>query len=158
MAENSGAETQSVNPIVVHAQYIKDLSFENPNAPESLAIGGQPKIDLDVDVEARANEDRKLHEVALKVNVTASYEDKSVFAVELEYAGIVGLQNVPDEHKLPMLLIEVPRILFPFARKIVADVITDGGFPPLLMHPIDFAELFRKKYIEPAQANAEQAS
>ena len=134
MAENTtgaaqGGEEQKPagNPITIHTQYIKDLSFENPNAPESVALQQQPKINIDVDVEARTTQDQKLHEVTVKINVKVTL-------------------NVADEHRLPVLLIEVPRMLFPYVRKIISDLTADGGFPPLMMQQIDFADLFRKKF------------
>ena len=152
MAENTtgaaqGGEEQKPagNPITIHTQYIKDLSFENPNAPESVALQQQPKINIDVDVEARTTQDQKLHEVTVKINVKADVADKVAFIAELQYGAIVTL-NVADEHRLPVLLIEVPRMLFPYVRKIISDLTADGGFPPLMMQQIDFADLFRKKF------------
>ena len=152
MAENTtgaaqGAEEQkpTSNPITIHTQYIKDLSFENPNAPESVALQQQPKINIDVDVEARTTQDQKLHEVTVKINVKADVADKVAFIAELQYGAVVTL-NVADEHRLPVLLIEVPRMLFPYVRKIISDLTADGGFPPLMMQQIDFADLFRKKF------------
>ena len=152
MAENTtgaaqGAEEQKPtgNPITIHTQYIKDLSFENPNAPESVALQQQPKINIDVDVEARTTQDQKLHEVTVKIKVKADVADKVAFIAELQYGAVVTL-NVADEHRLPVLLIEVPRMLFPYVRKIISDLTADGGFPPLMMQQIDFADLFRKKF------------
>lgn len=152
MAENTtgaaqGGEEQKPtgNPITIHTQYIKDLSFENPNAPESVALQQQPKINIDVDVEARTTQDQKLHEVTVKINVKADVADKIAFIAELQYGAVVTL-NVADEHRLPVLLIEVPRMLFPYVRKIISDLTADGGFPPLMMQQIDFADLFRKKF------------
>ncbi len=152
MAENTtgaaqGGEEQKPagNPITIHTQYIKDLSFENPNAPESVALQQQPKINIDVDVEARTTQDQKLHEVTVKINVKADVADKVAFIAELQYGAVVTL-NVADEHRLPVLLIEVPRMLFPYVRKIISDLTADGGFPPLMMQQIDFADLFRKKF------------
>ena len=152
MAENTtgaaqGAEEQKPtgNTITIHTQYIKDLSFENPNAPESVALQQQPKINIDVDVEARTTQDQKLHEVTVKINVKADVADKVAFIAELQYGAVVTL-NVADEHRLPVLLIEVPRMLFPYVRKIISDLTADGGFPPLMMQQIDFADLFRKKF------------
>ena len=152
MAENTtgaaqGGEEQKPagNPITIHTQYIKDLSFENPNAPESVALQQQPKINIDVDVEARTTQDQKLHEVTVKINVKADVADKVAFIAELQYGAVVTL-NVADEHRLPVLLIKVPRMLFPYVRKIISDLTADGGFPPLMMQQIDFADLFRKKF------------
>ncbi|WP_404423577.1 protein-export chaperone SecB [Thalassospira australica] len=152
MAENTTGAAQggkeqkpAGNPITIHTQYIKDLSFENPNAPESVALQQQPKINIDVDVEARTTQDQKLHEVTVKINVKADVADKVAFIAELQYGAVVTL-NVADEHRLPVLLIEVPRMLFPYVRKIISDLTADGGFPPLMMQQIDFADLFRKKF------------
>ena len=138
-------QQQPANPITIHTQYIKDLSFENPNAPESVALQQQPKINIDVDVEARTTQDQKLHEVTIKINVKADVGDKVAFIAELQYGCVVTL-NVSDEHRLPVLMIEVPRLLVPYVRKIVSDLTADGGFPPLMMQQIDFADLFRKKF------------
>jgi len=138
-------QQQPANPITIHTQYIKDLSFENPNAPESVALQQQPKINIDVDVEARTTQDQKLHEVTIKINVKGDVGDKVAFIAELQYGCVVTL-NVSDEHRLPVLMIEVPRLLFPYVRKIVSDLTADGGFPPLMMQQIDFADLFRKKF------------
>lgn len=137
----------AANPITIHTQYIKDLSFENPNAPESVALQQQPKINIDVDVEARTTQDQKLHEVTIKINVKADVGEKVAFIAELQYGCVVTL-NVSDEHRLPVLMIEVPRLLFPYVRKIIADLTADGGFPPLMMQQIDFADLFRKKFAQ----------
>eukprot|EP01093_Parvamoeba_rugata_P001356 TRINITY_DN1174_c0_g1_i2.p2 TRINITY_DN1174_c0_g1~~TRINITY_DN1174_c0_g1_i2.p2 ORF type:complete len:113 (-),score=30.13 TRINITY_DN1174_c0_g1_i2:43-381(-) len=110
MAENTtgaegGAQQQqpAANPITIHTQYIKDLSFENPNAPESVALQQQPKINIDVDVEARTTQDQKLHEVTIKINVKADVGDKVAFIAELQYGCVVTL-NVSDEHRLPVLM------------------------------------------------------
>ncbi|OSQ50180.1 protein-export chaperone SecB [Thalassospira alkalitolerans] len=144
-AQDGEEQKPAGNPITIHTQYIKDLSFENPNAPESVALQQQPKINIDVDVEARTTQDQKLHEVTIKINVKADVADKVAFIAELQYGAVVTL-NVEEQHRLPVLLIEVPRMLFPYVRKIISDLTADGGFPPLMMQQIDFAELFRKKF------------
>ena len=161
-SEKQTPEEQSPqNPITFHAQYVKDFSFENPNAPASVAMQTRPEIDINVDVQARAGGDdtNPMHEVTLKISVSARAEldgsEKQTFVTELDYAGLVTLTGVPEEHTLPVLLIEVPRILFPFARKIIADATVDGGFPPLMMHPIDFAALFKRKYVDNQARTAE---
>ncbi|MFQ5535595.1 MAG: protein-export chaperone SecB [Sphingomonadales bacterium] len=127
------------------AQYVKDLSFENPGAPQSLQEFGkeQPKIDISVNVNA-ARVGEEGYEVALNISAAAKNEDKQRFLVELVYAGLFGIRNLPEESLEAFLLIECPRILFPFARRIVADVTRDGGFPPLLLEPIDFGTLYQK--------------
>jgi preprotein translocase subunit SecB len=125
------------------AQYVRDLSFENPNAPASLAAGRAPQIEVGVDVRAQ-NLGEERFEIELKINATARHEDRVAFVVELSYAGLFAIRNVPQESLQPLCLIEGPRILFPFARRVLADATRDGGFPPLLLDPIDFAALFRQ--------------
>ncbi len=126
----------------VVGQYVKDLSFENPGAP--AAITQRPNVDLGVDLQARRM-DAEHFEVELKLRVTAKAEDKPVFLLELVYGGLFQVQNIPDEVLEQVLLIEGPHMLFPFARRIVADVVRDGGMPPLMIEPIDFAGLYRAK-------------
>jgi preprotein translocase subunit SecB len=136
--------------VQVLGQYVKDLSFENPGAPANPAA--RPQIDLGVDLQARRL-DGERYEVELKLRVTAKAEDKPLFLLELMYAGLFGIANAPQEIVQQFLLIEAPHIIFPFARRVVADVIRDGGMPPLLIEPIDFGALYRAK-----QAQAQQPS
>ena len=144
-----GAEgTQSGPRLNVVGQYVKDLSFENPGMPQ--APQGRPAIDLQVDLQARQMND-ELYEVELKLRVSAQGEGKPIFLLELVYAGLFQLTNVPEEMKQVVLLIEAPHIIFPFARRIVADVVRDGGMPPLMVEPIDFAALFRARQAEIAR-------
>ena len=128
--------------IQVIGQYVKDLSFENPAAPTGLNI--RPNIDLGVDLQARRL-DETHYEVELKLRVGAKAEDKPVFLMELSYAGLFLIENVPAEILQQVLLIEAPHLLFPFARRIVADCVRDGGMPPLMIEPIDFASLYRAR-------------
>ena len=128
--------------VQIVGQYVKDLSFENPGAPMTLTM--RPQIDLGVDLQARRL-DQERFEVELKLRVSAKAEEKSVFLMEMIYAGLLLIQGVPEEMLQPILLIEGPHLLFPFARRIVADVIRDGGMPPLMIEPIDFAALYRAK-------------
>jgi len=125
----------------VISQYVKDLSFENPNAPQVYQWQGQPKIDVQFNIGSQKVGD-DVYEVALKVEITAKADEGAAFAVELVYAGLFALRNIPDEHLQPFLLAEAPRILFPFARRVIADAVQDGGFPPLYLEPIDFAGLY----------------
>ena len=125
----------------VLAQFTRDLSFENPHAPESLRAPGQPQIELGVEMGARARQDG-LYEVDLKLNATANREGKVAFNVELVYGGLFEITGVPEEHLEPVLLIECPRILFPFARRIISDATAEGGFPPFLLEPIDFSVVY----------------
>ena len=146
-----GGDANDAPPITINVQYVKDLSFENPNAPASLVQQESPDVELRVDVGARQL-GPNLFEVLLSINASAKHADDVAFLVECAYAGVVTL-NVPEEHLQPVLLIEVPRLLFPFARSIVANAVRDGGFPPLMVQPIDFLDLFRRRM---AAAQAEQ--
>ena len=149
---SAGAQPGNLQPRVqVIGQYVKDLSFENPGAPASLTQ--RPAIDLGVDLQARRLEPPHF-EVELKLRVTAKYEDKPVFLLELVYGGLFLVQNIPDDVIQQVLLIDAPHILFPFARRIVADVVRDGGLPPLMIEPIDFAALYRAKTAEMQQMRA----
>jgi preprotein translocase subunit SecB len=138
---DGGAPPQEVR-IQILGQYVKDLSFENPGAPANAP--GRPQIDLGVDLQARRTEAERF-EVELKLRVSAKAEDRPLFLLELLYAGLFAIQNAPEEIVQQFLLIEAPHILFPFARRVVADVIRDGGMPPLMIEPIDFAALYRAK-------------
>ena len=126
-------------------QYLKDLSFENPNAPQSLNTqANQPEISISVNVNARTISPTDF-EVELHLNAKASHNDKVVFAAELLYAGVFRLENIPQEALHPVVLIECPRMLFPFARQVLADATRNGGFPPLMLDPIDFAAMYQKR-------------
>jgi preprotein translocase subunit SecB len=139
---NGEALDQAGGPqIQVLAQYVKDLSFENPAAPMSLQ-GQKPALEVGVDVQARGlGVDQ--YEVLLRVRADAKSGAQTSFVCELAYAGVFMLKGIPAENVQPLLLIECPRLLFPFARRVVADTTRDGGFPPLLLDPIDFAALYR---------------
>ncbi|HUO90049.1 MAG TPA: protein-export chaperone SecB [Rhizomicrobium sp.] len=129
--------------IQIVTQYVKDLSFENPGAPNSLTA--RPGIELGVDLQARRL-DGPMFEVELKLRVNAkSQDEKPVFLIELSYAGLFQVTNIPEDVLQQVLLIEAPHLLFPFARRIVADAVRDGGMPPLMIEPIDFAGLYRSR-------------
>lgn len=129
--------------LFVNAQYIKDFSFENPRAPQSLMQPAtQPEVAINVDVKAQ-NLNSGVYEVVLTVNVNANAQAEPVFLVELAYAAVVTIVNAPEPMVANLILVETPRIIFPFARAIIANATRDGGFPPLLINPIDFAELLR---------------
>lgn len=135
-------------------QYLKDLSFENPNAPQSLAPQQtQPDINISVNVNAK-NLAPTDYEVELHLDAKATIEGKVVFAAELIYAGAFKLENFPANLLHPAVLIECPRMLFPFARQILADATRNGGFPPLMLDPIDFAGMYQKRLQQPAAAKA----
>lgn len=127
---------------IVKGQYIKDLSFENPHAPHSLvATTDKPAIDVNVDLKAQKLQEN-IYEMTLHIGVRAVSNDNTLFLVDLAYAGIFQLTNIPSERIEPLILIDCPFVLFPFARRVVADVTRDGGFPPLMLDPIDFQALY----------------
>jgi len=129
-------------------QYLKDLSFENPNAPQSLAIqDGQPEINISVNVNAK-NMAPTDFEVELHIEAQATHQGNAVFAAELLYAGIFRLENIPEDALHPIILVECPRMIFPFARQILADATQKGGFPPLMLDPIDFASMYEQRVAE----------
>ena len=135
-------------------QYLKDLSFENPNAPTSLAPAqAQPDINIAVNVNAR-NLAPTDFEVELHLDAKASAGGKVVFASEILYAGVFRLENFPPQLLHPAVLIECPRMLFPFARQILADATRNGGFPPLMLDPIDFATMYQKRMAQQVKASA----
>ncbi|HVI53076.1 MAG TPA: protein-export chaperone SecB [Candidatus Sulfotelmatobacter sp.] len=142
---------QAQPPLLVNLQYVKDLSFEVPGAPGIFVDMQtvQPEIGVKVNINANPIQGNAF-EVALHLNIDAKLGEKTAFILELVYAGVFTL-NVPPEHVQPMLLIECPRLLFPFARNIVSDTTRDGGFPPMLLQPIDFVALFRQR-LEQAEA------
>ncbi len=150
------AEEEKPAPkISIQAQYVRDMSFENVAVQSGDGrLDAKPDIQVGVNLDAKKRNDDQ-YEVILKVNATAKSNEAVMFIVELEYAGIFRVENVPEQQLHPVLLIECPRILFPFARRIVADATRDGGYPPLMLDPIDFAELFRRRV---AQAQAERQS
>ncbi len=149
MAETPELTTQpdpQVAPnMQVLAQFIRDFSFENPRAPDSLRMESRPEVDLGVEMGAKGRTDG-LFEVDLKLTVKASTADGPMFAIELVYGGLFQLTNIPQDMMEATLLVECPRYLFPFARRIVADATADGGFvPPFFLDPIDFATLYMQQ-------------
>ena len=153
MAEEAGAngagEQQpgvfdTAPQVGVVAQYLKDFSFENPNAPAVFQWQSQPQMDVQFNIGSTVV-GQDLHEVVLKIDITAKAEEGTAFQLELLYAGLFALRNIPEEQLQPLLLAEAPRILFPFARKIIADATVEGGFPPLRLDPIDFAGLYMQR-------------
>lgn len=141
------------------AQYVRDFSFENPRAPESLRVEAKPAIDMGVEMNASGRPDG-LFEVLLKLSIKATADAGPVFQVELLYGGLFALQNVPEQDIEPMLLIECPRYLYPFAREIITRATADGGFyPPFMMDPIDFGAIYvaRQQHIARGPAETGQA-
>ncbi len=145
---------QDTSPAIgLISQYVKDLSFENPNAPAVYQWQEAPQVDVQFNIAADSVGD-DLYEVSLKIDVTSKTDQGTMFVIDLKYAGLFGVRNVPDDQLQPFFLAEAPRILFPFARRVVADAVRDGGFAPLLLEPIDFHGLFQQQL---QQVEAEQA-
>ena len=159
MSEAQPAQQQQVPPLVVNAQYVKDLSFEVPNAPEVFStLRAQPAVNINLDVQARRlQEGQEVYEVTLQIKAEAveppaptngngsATEGKPVFIAELAFCGVFTLTGVPADTVEPVLLVECPRLLFPYARNILADITRDGGFPPVLLQPIDFVALWQSR-------------
>ena len=128
-------------------QYIKDLSFENPGAP--AVLGANPEMDLGVDLQAKpAGTD--LFEVVLSLRIRANFEGKPLFILELAYAALIRMQNIPEDAVQRMLLIQTPYLMYPFARRILSDMVRDGGMPPLMIEPIDFMALYQARIAQAA--------
>lgn len=144
-ADTPSASSAPGQQLIINAQYIKDLSFENPRAPQSLTQQTQtPAVEINVDVKA-ATLGAENYEVVLTINASAKVEAGPLFVLELAYGAVVTVRNVPQAALTPIILVEVPRLMFPFARNIIADATRDGGFPPLMVNPIDFMELLRRE-------------
>ena len=155
--DGDGAPGPEAGPMLsVLAQYLKDSSFENPAAPDSLRSGqAQPQVNIDLRIGRNVFEDNTV-EVSILMKATATREGATVFIAELEYAGLFALANMGVEQMQPMMMIECPRIIFPYARKILADMTADGGFPPVMLDMPDFAGMFRDEMMRRA-AEAEGA-
>lgn len=151
MAEGNGngAAQQTLPQLNVLIQYTKDLSFENPNAPQSLTQQQQsPNISIQVNVNAQKLTDTD-YSVNLILEGSAGEGAGTLFKFELDYGGVFRLQNIPEQELQPVVLIECPRLLFPFARQIIADAVRNGGFPPLYIDPIDFVGLYQQRMQQP---------
>ena len=149
----NGAPLENAAPpqLNVLAQYIKDLSFENPNSPASLGQQDkQPAINIQINVTAKNVGDND-YEVALSIEGKAENGSTLLFGFELIYAGVFRLQNVQQENLHPLIMIECPRLLFPFAREIISTSVRNGGFPPLMLDPVDFVGLYRQNMARQAE-------
>ncbi len=153
---NGGAAAGPAPTLNILAQYVKDFSFENPGAPQSLRGREKPPgININVNVNANPMSDKE-YDVVLTLSAKAEIEGAVLFNIELVYGGVFRVDGFPQEHMLPILFIECPRLLFPFARQIVADSTRQGGFPPLMIDPIDFAQMFQQR-MQQEQARAQGA-
>jgi len=155
----NGAAEQQTAPVKMNvmAQFVRDLSFENILAQKGVQGDVQPDVQVQVNLDAKKRTADHQYEVIMKLQVTSKAKESgdTLFVLELEYAGVFHVENVPDEQLHPFLLIECPRMIFPFVRRIVSDVTRDGGFPPLNLETIDFLQLYRS---ELARRNSEQQS
>ncbi|WP_372708386.1 protein-export chaperone SecB [Brevundimonas sp.] len=155
-AENGGGAPAGPGFRIL-AQFVRDLSFENPKAPDSLRIDGKPAIDMGVEMNAQGRNDG-LFEVDLRLTVRATTDNMTVFNIELLYGGLFALSGVAEADVEPLLLVECPRYLFPFAREIIARATSDGGFyPPFMLDPIDFASIYVSRQEQIARGGAEMA-
>ncbi len=140
-----GAASEQLPPVSINAQYIKDLSFEAPTAPGIFQVMQQQQPEINVNINVDTNKyDETVYEVVLTMSATATVGEETAFIAELEYAGVFTL-NCPPEHLQPLIFIECPRLLFPFARAILAQTTRDGGFPPLMVGPVDFVAMFQRE-------------
>ena len=138
---NGSGENSNEPQVSILAQYVKDLSVENPSSPQVFSWQVQPSLDVQFNIAVNPAGEN-VHEVILKIEISARSENGPHFIVDLSYGGLFGLRNLPDEALQPFILIEAPRLLFPFARQIIAEAIANTGFPPLLLDPIDFAAAY----------------
>jgi preprotein translocase subunit SecB len=151
---NGSGEQGGEPQVSILAQYIKDLSVENPSAPQVFSWQVQPSLDVQFNIAVNpAAED--VHEVTLKIDVAAKSENGTHFVIDLSYGGLFGVRNLPPEALQPFLLIEAPRLIFPFARQIIADAVSGSGFPPLLLDPIDFTGAYMAQLQAQQQEPAE---
>lgn len=150
-SEGNGQDTSPAAGII--SQYIKDLSVENPSSPESFQWQDAPQLDIQFNIGAKPVGD-EVHEVELKIVATAKAEAGTAYVVDLAYCGLVGMRNLEDSQAHAFLYAEAPRILFPFARRIISDAVRDAGFAPLLLDPIDFNGLYMQQLAAQQEQNA----
>lgn len=151
----NGEDTSPAVGII--SQYVKDLSVENPHAPESFQWQDAPQVDVQFNIGSKTLSD-ELHEVELKIMISSKHEAGTAFVVELAYAGLVGMRNLTDEQKHAFIYAEAPGVLFPFARRIVADAVRDAGFASLMLEPIDFNGLYLQQLAAAAQQQAAEGT
>lgn len=149
----ANGEDETAPQAATIAQYIKDLSVESPSAPQVFQWQGQPSLDVQFGINGNKVAD-DVHEIVLKIDVSAKSDNGTHFIVDLSYAGLFAFRNIPEEALPPFLLVEAPRLLFPFARQIVADSIQNLGFPPVLLDPIDFGAAYVAQLEAQQQAEA----
>lgn len=149
-------------PVIIHAQYVRDLSFENPNAPQVLKLSaGRPEMDMSINIGLRDVKDEELpglYEVSLRLRAMAKRGETTAFIIEVDYAASVTIgEEVPQESLHALLMIEIPRLIFPFARQIIADLSQQGGFPAVMIAPVDFQALYVQKFAAEMNEDQKQA-
>ena len=153
IAGGNGADDNSQPQVSILAQYVKDLSVENPSAPQVFSCQVQPELDVQFNLNVQGAGEG-VHEVTLKFDISARSANGTHFVVDLSYGGLFSLRNVPDEMLSMFLMIEAPRLLFPFARQVISEAVSSTGFPPLMLDPIDFASAYMAQ-VEAAQQGAD---
>lgn len=150
---------QAAPQMRVLGQFVRDMSFENIMAQKGLGADVQPDVQVQVNMDAKKRAADDQYESSIKLNITSKARegDEVLFVLEIDYVGIFDIKNVPDDQMHPFLLIECPRMIFPFLRRVVSDVTRDGGFPPLNLENIDFLQMYRQELARRAQAEAESA-
>ena len=147
--EAAGQQNATAATFTINAQYVKDLSFENPNIPGLLTLEAEPSVEMNIDVKG-SNLDNDFYEVVLTLSCKGSSGETTLFVAELSYASLISLNDVPEEQIQRILFVECPILMFPFARNIIADATRDGGYPPILMQPVDFQAIFDKGSQDPS--------
>lgn len=148
--------------VVVHAQYVKDISFENPNAPQTLRAGqDRPNMDININLDAKPVTDENvqgLYEVSIIMTASASTKDMAFFVAEITYGILVSMNDIPESQQHPILLIEVPKLGFPYVRQILSNLTAQGGYPPLMVNPVDFEAMYMEQFGKnaPAQDTARE--
>ena len=148
-ANGNGADDNSQPQVSILAQYVKDLSVENPSSPQVYSWQVQPQLDVQFNLNVESAQEG-VHEVTLKFDISARSDNGTHFVVDLSYGGLFALRNIPQEALPPFLMIEAPRLLFPFARQVISEAVSNTGFPPLMLDPIDFASAYMAQ-VEAAQ-------
>ena len=147
--EAAGQQNATAATFTINAQYVKDLSFENPNIPGLLTLEAEPSVEMNIDVKG-SNLDNDFYEVVLTLSCRGTSGETTLFVAELSYASLISLNDVPEEQIQRILFVECPILMFPFARNIIADATRDGGYPPILMQPVDFQAIFDKSNQDPS--------
>ena len=147
--EAAGQQNATAATFTINAQYVKDLSFENPNIPGLLKLEAEPSVEMNIDVKG-SNLDNDFYEVVLTLSCKGTSGETTLFVAELSYGSLISLNDVPEEQIQRILFVECPILMFPFARNIIADATRDGGYPPILMQPVDFQAIFDKGSQDPS--------